>query len=389
MAFTKKGKAREYKRATQLDMTRTATALLAKDNFERSRTEKKNKKKSYEDMIKTIPYKLYKPELFVRNPEDWVSKSHNVEKQKLDFLKWIYCKYKTPHFMFSVFEKTDGNIYKNPYRRTSIASSKLKYPEEYIELFFDWFISIAQGKSFYKRHSEFFSRKESHIFVNIKNNKNILENYWLCKCEACGLNMGLTYKIVSIFSTTPEFMLRWSLHEFIKFSKRFEDDIDLNGIHEVIDYVRSKSVEKTFSLKGRSLSSLIKHSNEWHKELQKIKFGDSNKSWSGIGIDSWKYVEKADNVEITWNIKELLTSKDLYKEGRALKHCVASYVGSCTHGSSNIFSLTNDDVGRVATIEVSKYLRIIQIKCVMNRPPSAHALKIVYKWAQENNIKKS
>ena len=64
-----------------------------------------------------------------------------------------------------------------------------------------------------------------------------------------------------------------------------------------------------------------------------------------------------------WTIRELTTVRDLQAEGKAMSHCVASYVRSCRAGSKSVWSLqaANEEGAsrRVMTICVKKTTRMV------------------------------
>lgn len=90
-------------------------------------------------------------------------------------------------------------------------------------------------------------------------------------------------------------------------------------------------------------------------------------------------------------IEELIDSRSLVKEGRAMKHCVASYAFYCEKGRTAIFSLRKYAEGELlqimATIEVSVATnRIVQVRGKMNRIISAEAGKYIQALAVKEKL---
>jgi ATP-dependent Clp protease ATP-binding subunit ClpA len=91
----------------------------------------------------------------------------------------------------------------------------------------------------------------------------------------------------------------------------------------------------------------------------------------------------------TWTIVQLLNSKELFDEGRAMKHCVASYSGSCSAGRCSIWSLrmyTKEGGFRCVTIELDRANQIIQVRGPRERYATAQEGRIIQQWAAKNNL---
>ena len=87
-----------------------------------------------------------------------------------------------------------------------------------------------------------------------------------------------------------------------------------------------------------------------------------------------------------WTIRELLTSPELYLEGRSLRHCVFTYAPKCRRGETTIWSLrlrTDLHEKRMATIEVNPQKgEIIQTRARANSYAGEHSQEIIRRWAQ-------
>ena len=85
-------------------------------------------------------------------------------------------------------------------------------------------------------------------------------------------------------------------------------------------------------------------------------------------------------------IQELLTTKQLNDEGKAMKHCVASYSYSCSSGRCAIYSLkVNCD--RKATIEVDPRNRQInQVRAKYNAKPDPVSSRVIHAWAGQQAL---
>ncbi len=74
-----------------------------------------------------------------------------------------------------------------------------------------------------------------------------------------------------------------------------------------------------------------------------------------------------------WTIHELTSKKELTLEGRAMNHCVASYVSNCRRGSKSVWSMQVDAEGhsaRVLTIAMHNRSRnIVEVRGRFNAVP--------------------
>ena len=86
--------------------------------------------------------------------------------------------------------------------------------------------------------------------------------------------------------------------------------------------------------------------------------------------------------------KELTDGNALFTESDTLKHCVFSYVESCSKGELSIFSMkkeTNSKFQSLITIEVSKN-KMIQMAGMKNRKPNQKELEIINVWSSQIDI---
>jgi PcfJ-like protein len=92
-----------------------------------------------------------------------------------------------------------------------------------------------------------------------------------------------------------------------------------------------------------------------------------------------------------WTITEILTSRALFLEGQAMRHCVATYKEHCVRRQVSIWSMqveTQRGRQRALTIEVDIPKRAIcQVRGKCNRWPSANERAIVERWAAGEGLR--
>ena len=90
-----------------------------------------------------------------------------------------------------------------------------------------------------------------------------------------------------------------------------------------------------------------------------------------------------------WRIRELLSAAALAAEGRAMRHCVASYLQSCAAGHVSIWSMTlttKDGIERQQTVEVTRQRVIVQSRGKRNRKASDRERGVLRRWAAREGL---
>jgi hypothetical protein len=166
----------------------------------------------------------------------------------------------------------------------------------------------------------------------------------------------------------------------------------------LVDYIEHRRAEAPdFSIKGRSMLAMMREMRHWHGQLAKEK-ASSGRTFSPSGLQpmdidrSRRKVKGSHLVEI-WHFRELLDSKTLADEGRAMSHCVFSYARRIESGECSIWTLTlEDNTGhwRRLTIEVRPSLcQIVQARGRFNRLPEPRDMLALEAWASRNKLQVS
>jgi hypothetical protein len=150
--------------------------------------------------------------------------------------------------------------------------------------------------------------------------------------------------------------------------------------------------QPNLTMKGRTKRSLLRQVEDWHKSLRhRPKVVPVH--WERSGIDEFHHIEKDGQEQEpprTWRIQELLSSGELYREGLAMQHCVASYVRACAGRTSSIWSMRIEyEVRRhrVMTIEVDlKNRTICQARRRRNARPNGKAREMLKRWARQERL---
>ncbi len=86
------------------------------------------------------------------------------------------------------------------------------------------------------------------------------------------------------------------------------------------------------------------------------------------------------------SISQITVPGELLQEGRAMSHCVGTYLDSCLFGHCTIWSVRKNGE-RLATLELRKEKQIAQIRGKCNTYPGDVVVQLVQKWAKKEGLK--
>ncbi|WP_169976214.1 PcfJ domain-containing protein [Tautonia rosea] len=141
------------------------------------------------------------------------------------------------------------------------------------------------------------------------------------------------------------------------------------------------------SIKGCTVTSLLRRAEEWKAEQRPEAPERKRFEWNRSEIREY---QRAEDETRAWTIRELLDSDDLAAEGKAMKHCVATYTEFCVRRRSTIWSLGLEGPEgrrRLATIEVDPKTRtVVQASMKCNEEPDEPCLSLVKEWASREGL---
>ena len=326
---------------------------------------------------------LYRSE-WIRDPRDWKPRSHNIEKQVSSLALHLLCEYEPPAFMVGVWYA------KNRTRRR-------------------WYIHVGQGGNIRTAPGlpTPLTKRMAHWFALAPEDYTPLAAIRYGQVCAIGGHRRMADAILATRIAVEFREDRFDL-ELIRFFAR-NPMLDTAMYQPIVDYIWNQKYENRevfvergvvehdgpphpgFSMAGRTPENLLRHVDEWHARLGRTRKGDAL-SWNRSLIPEFTFVEgkkESKNMRV-WRIVELVSSRDLEEEGRALGHCVASYAASCQKRVSSIWSVRRETaagVARVLTVELDvKRRELVQIRGAKNRLPDTHEIAIVRRWAHANGL---
>jgi len=226
------------------------------------------------------------------------------------------------------------------------------------------------------------------------------------------LSMGVSEKIAHVMlgSIQPDLYNEWSdvFEEYIFFIKKYnlqkvkqiKDILNFLMYQTEYKYYQAKLGEnvlniepifENYSLKGRTVESVQRHINEWKQHIESMKENGFKGDFHKPKVKPFR-IEKEKKIFI---IKRLKNFTELAEEGRAMKHCVASYLEECIKKESSIWSLRQIDASgkhkRLATIEIQtpdkeKSFNIGQLQAKCNSKPTDIAMRLIKHWGRREGF---
>jgi len=331
---------------------------------------------------------------WIRKPEEWKPKSYNFERQLASLVRHLLAEYYVPLFM--------DKIWLNDRYGCHVKKTELLYQE--------WWIHIGMGGNI-RKATNFpipYTKKMAIHFLKCPPETDIVEAIRIGQVIGLGGSKRLANAITNSLHKNSfgddeiEKFWRSVIYFFVN-----NPMLDLVHIQSIIDYIYSQKYvaegthivngmvrnlgppHPNFSMKGRTVRSLLKNVNDWHRQLRKYK-GKKYKEWSSCGVPGFEFITGKKHDQKIWKILEITNSKWLHKEGKDMRHCVFSYEASCAKGISAIYSLTRESVNGIdsrLTIEIDPIdRRIHQMRMKCNAFPTPEILNIVKKWAIKRKL---
>lgn len=348
----------------------------AKKKLDLERQHHKRKRKTYTELLTMLDLSGVRYHT-LRSADEYVPKTYNLDRQLYGLIDHLFVQYETPYFLYKCLTK-EGAL----------------HPMN--DAFKQWFLTVSQGGSFRRFVRELMTSKEASVFLRGSGDWPIFRYVWWAKMKVAGIPESTIDKIIDkLYAGKAVACISKQDLDLICFFGKHHGDFGKEELGEVLDFLAWKLPrDPEWSLKGRTASSLIKLSNEWHVLIQKAKLGGDVK-WQGIGWPEWEHVEKG----FVCSVQELTNNKELLNEGRKQLHCVYSYVQRCVAGQSYIFSLRTYEKGPVVkmsdgtpvvsrgeeksrlTIEVNKQRAVIQARGRFNCGPTPQEKLLMRMWA--------
>jgi PcfJ-like protein len=257
-----------------------------------------------------------------------------------------------------------------------------------------WYLVAAQGGSLYKQHaSAHLTKLETHHFLAAPDEVTTSQQaLWYAVARAHSGHSDVARQVARSRLVDYSIASPWWREIARFFAQEIANQaLAQHEMQDLIDFLRvAKLEDHGFSLKGRSLASLKRRMEEWHRALRKSNTIGGG-AWAGAPIADIAYEVGNDDKKAIWRFRQIKTGNALFEEGQRMHHCVASYKGLCLNGEVSIWSLTAEfplgHVNRGVTIELRKDGTIVQVRGFANRRPHGNETTMVRRWAQEHRLR--
>jgi hypothetical protein len=252
----------------------------------------------------------------------------------------------------------------------------------------NWFVQHGRGRAFRTLTLPLaMTRRMEHAFLRSPDHLGIDEA--LRRAEVLG--MGGDPALWAALRATPlggSFADAELRRPLIAWLVRWRDEIDLAQVGPIAALVAST---RDLCVIARRPPTAVWRDAE---ALAARSAAEPRGAWPRAGWAELAPVVHAPGV--AWSIVELRGRAALVNEGRALRHCVATYTGLCRRGTSSIWSLRQHIVradgtlrpgASVLTIEVwPQRAAIVQLRGRRNSAASGTPLAVVRAWAAREQL---
>lgn len=323
---------------------------------------------------------------WIRKPQEWRPRSHNARRQFNSLARHLLTEYPVPGFLDAAWLRCDdiGAGYRS------------------------WFVRIGRGENI----------RDAESPVPLTNR---LLHHFLRAPEAYGIEQALRWGQVHSLggdARLVEALLGTRIgdrfdHEafWVSVIRFFIEHpwLDRRHVGPIVDYLHNERFaeqevfvapgvrerrgppQPNLSMRGRSVETLLRQVERWHRELARSgAAGGAQWEHSAIGEFELETGIRGKNLRV-WRIRELLSAAALSAEGRAMRHCVASYSGSCASGHSSIWAMEVhgfEGVEKRQTIEV-RGDTIVQCRGRFNKLPSDQERQMLVRWAEQESLQLS
>jgi hypothetical protein len=305
----------------------------------------------------------------IRPAADWLGNSSSWQRALSSLAHHLVGRYPVPAFLASAWYVTDE------------AADRKRH----------WFVAHAGGARFRSLDLPVaMTRRMEHIFLASPDHFAI--EYALRRAELLSLGVPAAF-VEPVLSTRLATDLTngafWpTVWAFLIANAGSLDPVHIAPLIDFLQAIREE--HPAFTLKGRTVASLLRLMKEWHRSLG---LSSSATAWTPSTLQPMVLEEPSQDPSVPpkrWHLLELTNSAQLRTEGVALHHCVASYAHRCHGGLSRIWSLRlrrGENVQHVLTIEVDPKRRaVVQARGRANRPASGKPLRLLEDWAAREKL---
>lgn len=323
----------------------------------------------------------------IRTVADWPGTSASWRPVVCSLAQHLVCRYSVPAFLASSWCGTD---------------------DTYAEKKREWFIAHARGATFRSLDLPIvMTRKMEHVFLTSGDHLAIEHAMRRAELLALGASEEMVRAVLATRSATD--LRNGAFWRTVwMFLIGHAHAIDLAQVGPMIDFIQTIRHERVavetpggivmrdppqplFSIKGRTVLSMLRLMQQWHRRLG---IANGGLTWAPSRLRPMQLEEPSQEPSVppaVWQLIELTNGAQLRTEGAALRHCVASYADRCWRGTSRIWSLRvrrGEHLRHVLTIEVDLPRRaVVQARGWRNSTASGKPLRLLEEWTMRERLR--
>jgi hypothetical protein len=325
----------------------------------------------------------------IRRVSQWPGSDESWRVAVSSLAQHLVCEYPLPQFLAEAWWATD---------------------DRYAERKRGWFVAHGRGASvrsldlpiaMTRKMEDLFLKSRDHLSIEqamrraelvALGGSNSLVREVLATRLATDLRNGTFWRSVWIFLIANECALDYAqVGPLIDFVQAIRHERVMVETRDGL--VMRDPPQPSFSIKGRTIHSMLRLMDEWHRRLGTANGG---LTWTPSPLQPLSLEDRGEDPSAPpklWQIVELTNGGQLRTEGAALRHCVATYADRCWRGNSRIWSMRvrrGEKIRHMLTIEVDIRRRtVVQARGWRNRPVSGKALRLLEKWSLRERLRLS
>ncbi len=294
-----------------------------------------------------------------QSPTEWKPDSRNPRRQFAALARFLLARYDVPSCLDSVW----------------FGGWELEAQRQQ-----GWFVHVGSGQNIRTADLPLvLSKRMAHVFTEAPSELTATEALRWAQVVGQGGSEALVQAVIATElgrSFADEFF--WSTGVLFLVENPM---LDPDMVGPIVDYINHQKYVPTeegeppqpsYTMKGRSAVKLLRQVEEWHERLARDNRQPGG-SWEASDIAGFEWMDDKEE-GLRWTIRELTSKRELTLEGRAMNHCVASYVSNCRRGSKSVWSMQVADPegysARVLTIAVHNPSRnIVEARGRFNAVP--------------------
>jgi hypothetical protein len=323
----------------------------------------------------------------IRTAGDWPGTSASWQPAVCSLAQHLIGKYSVPAFLAASWYATD---------------------DPYAERKREWFVAHARGASFRSLDLPIdMTRKMERIFLMSRDHLAIEQAMRRAELLALGASDELVRAVLATRSATDlGNVASWrDVWMFLIANARTIDHAQVGPMIDFVQAIRHERLavetadgivlrdppQPSFSMKGRTVQSMLRLMQDWHRSLG---LGNGGLAWAPSPLQPMMIEEPSQDPAVpasVWQMMELTNGAQLRTEGMALHHCVVSYADQCWRGASRIWALRvhrGEKTRHVLTVEVDMKRRaVVQARGWRNRAPSGKPLRLLKDWTVRERLR--